>query len=117
MKQAIIGGAVLSAISGFMLFIFIDIWIFAIAMVLSGVAVGFSYLGALYLVVSATDIDKGAHAGLVESMGGVGLFLGPIVGGWVMEIGLALPYIMYAILALVVLILILLLLRRDKNQD
>ena len=116
MKQAIVMGALLSAISGFMLFFFIDIWFFAIAMVISGIAVGLSYLGALYLVVSATDIEKGAHAGLVESMGGVGLFLGPIVGGWIMERGLTLPYIMYAVLALVILVLIVLLLKRDNNQ-
>lgn len=117
MKQAIVAGALLSAISGFMLFAFIDIWIFAIAMILSGIAVGLAYLGALYLVVSATDIEKGAHAGLVESMGGVGLFAGPIVGGWVMEFGLTLPYLMYAILACMVLVMIVLLLKRDKKQN
>ncbi|MBY8996622.1 MAG: MFS transporter [Candidatus Thorarchaeota archaeon] len=116
MKQAIIVGALLSAMSGVMLFLFIDIWIFVIAMILSGIAVGFNYLGALYLVVSATDIEKGSHAGLVESMGGVGLFIGPIVGGWVMEIGLKLPYLMYAVLSLVVLVLIVVLLQRDKKQ-
>jgi len=115
MKQAIVIGALLSALSGFLLFIFIDIWIFAIAMILSGVAVGFNYLGALYLVVSATDIEKGAHAGLVESMGGVGLFLGPIAGGWVMEFGLAFPYLMYGVLGVLVLLLILWLLRKDKD--
>ncbi|MFX1606028.1 MAG: MFS transporter [Promethearchaeota archaeon] len=116
MKQAIVMGAILSAISGFMIFLFIDIWIFAIAMILAGIGVGINYLGALYLVVSATDIEKGAHAGLVESMGGVGMFLGPIVGGWTMEWGLALPYLMYAVLAVVVLVLIVLLLQRDKKQ-
>lgn len=115
MKTAIIAGAILSALSGFMLFFFIDIWIFTMAMILSGIAVGLSYLGALYLVVSATEIEKGAHAGLVESMGGVGLFLGPIVGGWVMEIDLTFPYLMYALLGLVVMGLIVFLLRRDKN--
>ncbi|MHA2374509.1 MAG: MFS transporter [Candidatus Thorarchaeota archaeon] len=117
MRQVIVVGAILSAISGLMLFLFIDIWIFTIAMILSGIAVGANYLGALYLVVSATDIEKGTHAGLVESMGGVGIFLGPIVGGWVMEFGLTLPYMMFALLALVVLILIILLLRRDNNQS
>lgn len=85
-------------------------------MILSGIAVGANYLGALYLVVSATDIEKGAHAGLVESMGGVGIFLGPIVGGWIMEQGLALPYLMYAVLSVVVLVLIVLLLQSDKKQ-
>jgi len=115
MRHAIIAGAILSAVSGFMLFFFIDIWVFAIAMILAGIAVGCSYLGALYLVVSATDIEKGTHAGLVESMGGVGLFLGPIVGGWIMEMGLALPYAMYGILSLVVLVLMVILLRRDND--
>ncbi|MFW9974274.1 MAG: MFS transporter [Candidatus Thorarchaeota archaeon] len=114
MKQAIVMGAILSAISGFMLFFFTDIWVFTIAMIVSGIAVGFNYLGALYLVVSSTDIEKGAHAGLVESMGGVGLFLGPIIGGWFMEIGLTLPYLMYAVLSVVVLILIVVLLRKQN---
>ncbi|MGY5863108.1 MAG: MFS transporter [Candidatus Thorarchaeota archaeon] len=117
MKQAIIAGAFLSVISGLMLFLFIDIWIFVIAMVIAGVAVGLNYLGALYLVVSATDIEKGANAGLVESMGGVGLFIGPIVGGWFMEIGLTLPYLMFASLGIVVLLLIMVLLRKDTKSS
>jgi MFS family permease len=114
MKQAIVAGAILSVLSGLMLFLFIDIWIFTFAMIISGIAVGFNYLGALYLVVSATDLEKGTHAGLVESMGGVGLFLGPIVGGWLMEIELTLPYLMWALLGIVVLVLIVLFLRRDS---
>jgi DHA1 family multidrug resistance protein-like MFS transporter len=117
MKQIIVFGAVLSAASGLVLFLFVDIWMFAIAMVLAGVAVGFNYLGALYLVVSATDIEKGAHAGLVESMGGVGLFLGPIVGGWIMEIEPTWPYLMYAALSVVVLVLIIALLKRDSTKS
>ncbi|MFW9770359.1 MAG: MFS transporter, partial [Candidatus Thorarchaeota archaeon] len=116
-KQAIVLGSLLSVISGFMLFLFIDIWIFAIAMVIAGMAVGLNYLGALYLVVSATNIEKGAHAGLVESMGGVGLFLGPIVGGWIMEIGLTLPYLMWAMLGIVVLILSAFFIMRDSKIE
>ncbi|MHA2140558.1 MAG: MFS transporter [Candidatus Thorarchaeota archaeon] len=115
MKSVIVLGALLSAISGFLLFAFIDIWVFLIAMILAGLAVGFNYLGALYLVVSATDIEKGAHAGLVESMGGVGLFLGPIVGGYVMDFGLTFPYLMYAMLSVVILVLMAFLLRRDET--
>lgn len=117
MKKAIVLGALLSALSGLMLFLFIDIWVFAVAMVVSGIAVGLNYLGALYLVVSATKIEKGTHAGLVESMGGVGLFLGPIMGGWIMEIGLALPYLMYTLLSIVVLAMIVFLLKRESNRN
>ncbi len=67
------------------------------------------------MIVSATDVEKGAHAGLVESMGGVGLFLGPIVGGWLMDVSGSLPYLMCTVLAIVVFIGILPLLVRDKQ--
>jgi MFS family permease len=60
-------------------------------------------------------LEKGAHAGLVESMGGVGLFLGPIVGGWVTGFGLSLPYLMYGVLAVVILLIMIPILRRDKT--
>jgi MFS family permease len=116
MGNVIMGGAVLSAISSAMLYFFVDLGVFAIAMAISGVAVGFNYLGALYLIVSATDIEKGANAGLVESMGGVGLFLGPIAGGWFMDIGANLPYLMCTVLSIVVFVLMVPMLRRRRES-
>ncbi|MGY5861589.1 MAG: MFS transporter [Candidatus Thorarchaeota archaeon] len=115
MVKAIVLGAILSAISGIMLFLFVDIWIFTAAMIISGVGVGFSYLGALYLVVSATEFEKGSYAGLVESMGGVGLFIGPIVGGWLMGFGLTLPYLMFTGLSLVALLVMVPLFSRSNK--
>ena len=106
MKEAIIIGIILSAISSLMLYIFLDIWILAIAIALSGISVGLCYLGALFIVVSATEDEKGEHAGLVESMGGVGLAVGPIVGGWMMDINLAYPYLMSAIISVVILVVV-----------
>jgi len=117
MGSVILSGAVLSAVSSLILFLFVDFWMLIIAMLLSGIAVGFSYLGALYLIVSATKIEKGAYAGLVESMGGVGLFLGPIVGGWLDDFGGALPYLMCTILSIIVLIGIIPLLRRERRNS
>ncbi|NHJ13801.1 MAG: MFS transporter [Candidatus Thorarchaeota archaeon] len=116
MKGIIVLGVILSGISGIMLFLFIDIWIFAVAMAVSGVGVGFCYLGALYLVVAGTEVEKGANAGLVESMGGVGLFIGPIIGGWLMDISLELPYLMYAGLSAAILVPIVMLLSKSKSQ-
>ena len=116
MGNVIMIGAVLSAISSAMLYFFVDLGVFAIAMIVSGVAVGFNYLGALYLIVSATDIEKGANAGLVESMGGVGLFLGPIAGGWFMDIGANLPYLMCSVLATVVFLLMVPMLKRQRKR-
>ena len=115
MVKAIVLGAILSAISGIMLFLFVDIWVFTAAMIISGVGVGFSYLGALYLVVSATEFEKGSYAGLVESMGGVGLFIGPIVGGWLMGFGLTLPYLMLTGLSLVALLVMVPLFSRSNK--
>ncbi|MFQ5831700.1 MAG: MFS transporter [Candidatus Thorarchaeota archaeon] len=115
MGAVIATGAALSAISCSLLYVFVDMLVYVLAMSLSGVAVGFGYLGALYLIVSATDVEKGAHAGLVESMGGVGLFLGPIVGGWLMDVSGSLPYLMCTVLAIVVFIGILPLLVRDRR--
>ena len=115
MIKAIVLGAILSAISGVMLFLFVDIWIFTVAMIISGVGVGFSYLGALYLIVSATEFEKGSYAGLVESMGGVGLFIGPIVGGWLMGFGLTLPFLMYTGLSLVALVIMIPLFSRSNK--
>jgi len=115
MIKAIVLGAILSAISGVMLFLFVDIWIFTTAMIISGVGVGFSYLGALYLIVSATEFEKGSYAGLVESMGGVGRFIGPIVGGWRMGFGLTLPFLMYTGLSLVALVIMVPLFSRSNK--
>ena len=86
-------------------------------MIVSGVAVGFCYLGALYLIVSATDIEKGAYAGLVESMGGIGLFMGPIVGGWLNDFGGSLPYLMCLVLSIIVLVGIVPLLLKERRTS
>lgn len=115
MVKVIVLGAILSAISGIMLFLSVNIWVFTAAMIISGVGVGFSYLGALYLVVSATEFEKGSYAGLVESMGGVGLFIGPIVGGWLMIFGLTLPYLMITGLSLVALLVMVPLFSRSNK--
>ena len=118
MSSVILMGAVLSAISSGVMFVFIDFSMLVVAMIISGTAVGFSYLGALYLIVSSTKIQKGAYAGLVESMGGIGLFLGPIVaGGWRDSFGGAFPYLMCMILSIIVFVGIIPLLMKERNSS
>ena len=117
MTSVILLGAILSAISSGIIFVFTDFWMLTISLVLSGIAVGFSYLGALYLIVSATKIEKGAYAGLVESMGGVGLFIGPIFGGWLADFSGELPYLMCMILSIIVFLGIIPLLRKERNSS
>ena len=117
MTSVILLGAILSAISSGIIFAFTDFWMLTISMILSGIAVGFCYLGALYLIVSATKVEKGAYAGLVESMGGVGLFVGPIFGGWLADISGNLPYLMCMVLSIIVLLGIIPLLRKERNSS
>lgn len=117
MTSVILLGAILSAISSGIIFVFTDFWMLTISMILSGIAVGFSYLGALYLIVSATKIEKGAYAGLVESMGGVGLFVGPIFGGWLADFSGNLPYLMCMVLSIIVFLGIIPLLRKERNSS
>ncbi|MFW9806892.1 MAG: MFS transporter [Candidatus Thorarchaeota archaeon] len=118
MSSVILMGAVLSAISSGVMFVFTDFSMLVIAMIISGTAVGFSYLGALYLIVSSTAIQKGAYAGLVESMGGIGLFLGPIAAGsWRDYFGGAYPYLMCMILSIIVLVGIIPLLLKERNSS
>ncbi len=116
MGNVIVAGAALSAISSVMIFTVNNMWVWGLAMAISGIAVGFSYLGALYLIVSATEDEKGGHAGLVESMGGVGLFLGPMVGGYIWDISPVYPFVMCAVLSAIVLLFMIPLLRRSKRQ-
>lgn len=117
MGKVILTGAILSAISSGIIFVFTDFWMLTLSMILSGIAVGFSYLGALYLIVSSTKIEKGAYAGLVESMGGIGLFLGPIIGGWLGDFSGELTYLMCMILSIIVLIGIIPLLRKERSGN
>ena len=115
----IISGAALSGIACLFIFLTPNFWVFMMAMILSGIGVGFGYLGALYLIVSATESEKGAYAGLTESMGGVGLFAGPIFGGWLMDLNrplsLGYPFLMCAVLAGIILIAMIPLLKRRNR--
>lgn len=116
MGNVMIVGAILTGVSMFLVYGSTLYVLLAAAMVLCGIGVGFNYLGALYIVVSATEKEKGAHAGLVESLAGVGFFVGPILGGWIAggEVTSNLPYLLTAVYAVLSLVIIVALLKRKK---
>jgi len=105
MGNVMLMGALLLSVSMPLLAFFVDFWLFAVAMVLSGVGVGFNYLGGLYTVVSATKSEKGSFAGIGESLAGIGFFLGPIVSGWFADFNMTWPYLVCTILSIAILIL------------
>ncbi len=116
MGNVMIIGAILTGVSMFLVYGSTLYMVLAAAMVLCGIGVGFNYLGALYIVVSATEKEKGAHAGLVESLAGVGFFVGPLLGGFVAggDVASNIPYLLTTLYAIVSLIIIVALLKRKK---
>ena len=116
MGKVVMAGAVFTTVSMFPISFLTDLISLTAAMILCGIGVGFSYLGALYIVVSASDQEKGAHAGMVESLAGVGFFAGPIAGGWIAGYGLTLPYFLAMVYGLVSMILIAVMLRTSKSK-
>src|SRR5271157_485285 len=67
-------------------------------MTLFGFLVGLIYLQTLDLLLQREKKAKGAKAGLFESFIGLGTSLAPIVAGWLAEVSLLLPFIVYGAL-------------------
>lgn len=116
MGTVMIAGAITVLLGMTTIYLSIDMVFLTIAMILCGVGVGFNYLGGLYTVVSATESEKGAYAGLAESLAGVGFFVGPILGGYVAGIAADLPYLLTAIYALLTLVIMVFLLSRRREE-
>ncbi len=112
MGQLMVVGATAITLGMFLIFTTLNIAIFTFSLILVGAGVGFAYLGGLYTVVSATKSEKGAYAGIAESLAGAGFFAGPIIGGWIAEFALNLPYLLTAGYGLFSLVVIGVLLRR-----
>ncbi len=115
MGRLMIVGSFLVTLGMLTIFITIDIIMLTTAMVLTGFGVGFAYLGALYSVISATDNEKGRYAGFIESLAGVGFFVGPIAAGYAAGFFATGPYILTTVYALISFVLVLLLLRKDEE--
>ncbi|MEM4735202.1 MAG: MFS transporter [Candidatus Thorarchaeota archaeon] len=118
MELVMLMGGGVSSVSMLMIWgsqVYLVLWL---ASVMCGIGVGCAYLAALYVVVSATDIEKGAHAGLVESLAGVGFFIGPVFGGWIAggDTGSSLPYLATALYSAVSLLVIAVLLRKSRRH-
>ncbi|MHA1958918.1 MAG: MFS transporter [Candidatus Thorarchaeota archaeon] len=115
MGEVMVVGALLTAISMALVYFLTDLVFLSVAMALCGVGVGFSNLGGLYTVVSATENEKGAYAGIVESLAGLGFFVGPIAAGLIAEYSASLPYIVMALYAFITLIFVVILLSKSRK--
>ena len=70
----------------------------AIVFVFSGVLVARNYLTALNILMQLESKEKGAKAGLFESMVGLGSALAPVFAGWIAELNLLGPFYAFAII-------------------
>jgi len=115
MGTLMIVGAMAISVGMFLIYATLNIMVFTFSLIVVGAGVGFAYLGGLYTVISATKNEKGAYAGIAESLAGTGFFAGPIIGGWFAEFSLNLPYLITAGYGLVSIIVIGVLLARSKS--
>ncbi len=105
------GGTIITGLSMLAIFFTQNYIYLFIAMITSGLGVGFLYLGGIYTIISATENEKGTHAGIVESLAGIGFFIGPILGGWLGDFQILLPYLMLSILSFAIFFLLLILMK------
>lgn len=71
--------------------------VFAVSFVLIGATVGVGFMCGLTYAMQAEPAERGKRAGLHEAIMGVGLFLGPLLGGAVAQWqGLHAPYLLGA---------------------
>jgi MFS family permease len=77
--------------------------VFGIAFAIAGMGAGVTYVSSLYYSLEGQSVSRGARAGIHEAVLGSGVFLGPLFGGLVADhFGLRSPYIMAALLFVVV---------------
>jgi MFS family permease len=57
-------------------------WMFAVAIIVGGLVGGFTYQASIYFTLDEMS-EKGKGSGFHEAMIGGGMFLGPVLAGWV----------------------------------
>ena len=96
-------------------------WMLIAARALSGVLTAATMPTAMAYVSDSTDeADRGGGIGILGSASGLGIILGPGIGGWLGGMSLSLPFFVGAALSFVALVLLLALLpeaHRDVGQD
>ncbi len=72
-------------------------FVFGLAFAIAGIGAGVTYVSSLYYSLEGHAVSRGARAGIHEAVLGSGVFLGPLLGGQVMEhFGLRAPYLVTA---------------------
>jgi DHA1 family multidrug resistance protein-like MFS transporter len=92
-------------------------WMLVAARALSGVLSAATMPTAMaYVGESTSEEDRGAGIGYLGSAAGLGVILGPGIGGWLGGDSLALPFFVGAALALIALLLVWMLLPRSPSK-
>lgn len=60
-------------------------WLFGVAFAVAGMGAGVTYVSSLYYSLEGQSVSRGARAGIHEAVLGSGVFLGPLVGGYVAD--------------------------------
>ena len=57
-------------------------WMFAVAWIIGGVVSGYAYQASIYFTLEEMT-EKGKGSGFHEAIVGSGMFVGPVLAGWV----------------------------------
>jgi MFS family permease len=96
----------------FLLIYLKSVILFAVAFYILGFAIGFIYLTSLNLTLHHEKERKGGRAGLFESAIGMGNILSPVIAGWLGSFSLQFPFIVFAIVPLIISLLYFLFFRK-----
>lgn len=106
-KRVMMVGVVGSAVSMFMLGLAQDMTMVFVSRILGGLLSAATFPTAMaYISDSTTDAERGEGMGVIGAAMGVGMVLGPGLGGWVGGDNLSAPFMLAGVLSLAALVVI-----------
>jgi len=117
-KPILVIGVLGNAISLFLMGLSTSYWMLFASRALAGALSSATMPTAMaYVVDSTSEKDRGGGMGLIGAAMGIGMVLGPGIGGWAADISLSFPFFIAAGLSGVTLILLLLFVRESLEKD
>lgn len=117
-KPFLLLGTLGNALAQLLLGLANSLWMLFVARALAGVLASAALPTAMAYVSDSTDTeDRSSGMGLIGAAMGVGMILGPGLGGWLADIALPLPFLVAAVSSLPALALIVLLLPESLPES
>ena len=117
-KKILLVGTIGNGISMLLFGLSTQVWMLFIARGLAGILSSATMPTAMaYIADSSDEKNRGGGMGIIGAAMGVGMVIGPGLGGWLGEISLSLPFFVAAGLSIVSMLLILIILPESLHPD